>query len=231
MAHLVICCLRSRTYLSRSPVDDGCDTGPYLHSVPWNSSMSLTSAHVKCDPLSEYEAQGRGMVADPNQRHREHCRRCYVCQQTGPRLLRVRPRKISAYQPMAMFGMDFMSPIRPTSAKGFRYILLGVDYFTRFSVHRLCQTASREEVADASTASASSIRTMTRISRRKKEEAKSQAPPPRRQRSMAIRYHIPRLDRRYRPGLRRPRRTAGTILIPRRPSQYSSTRAQSLHHR
>lgn len=50
----------------------------------------------------------------------DYCKRCYVCQQAGPRLFRVWPRRFSAYRPMAMFGMGFMDPIEPPSAKGYR---------------------------------------------------------------------------------------------------------------
>jgi hypothetical protein len=57
---------------------------------------------------------------------------CQICQATGPRLREGVPRQITAFRPMMLFGMDFMGPISPAGPRGKRYILVGVDYFTRF---------------------------------------------------------------------------------------------------
>ncbi|KAH0607822.1 uncharacterized protein H6S33_002856 [Morchella sextelata] len=68
-------------------------------------------------------------------RHRDtsySCRSCDSCQRVGP----LRPSQallpIFQLQPMDLWGMDFIGPIAPISRSGNRYILIVVDYFTRY---------------------------------------------------------------------------------------------------
>ena len=74
----------------------------------------------------------------------KYCRTCLVCQQTAPRLPRHTPRATLVLQPWRMVAMDFLGPINPPTRDGKRFVLLAVDYFTRF----LCAKALKEATAE-----------------------------------------------------------------------------------
>lgn len=61
-----------------------------------------------------------------------HCRSCHECQMLGPLRPSANLMPVMQLQPLDMLGLDFMGPITPRSAKGDRYILIIVDYCTRF---------------------------------------------------------------------------------------------------
>lgn len=60
------------------------------------------------------------------------CLSCEACQRMGPRRKSAPVKTISSLQPMDLLGMDFLSPISPKSRNGSAYILLIVDYFSRY---------------------------------------------------------------------------------------------------
>lgn len=60
------------------------------------------------------------------------CDTCESCQRLGPRRIVTSPKSIMSLQPMDMLGMDFLGPISPHSRSGSIYIILAVDYFSRF---------------------------------------------------------------------------------------------------
>ena len=60
------------------------------------------------------------------------CISCEACQQLGPLRNSTQIKSILSLQPMDMMGMDFLGPITPHSKNGSVYILLAVDYFSRF---------------------------------------------------------------------------------------------------
>ena len=60
------------------------------------------------------------------------CISCEACQQLGPLRNSTQIKPILSLQPMDMMGMDFLGPITPHSKNGSVYILLAVDYFSRF---------------------------------------------------------------------------------------------------
>ena len=60
------------------------------------------------------------------------CTSCLLCQQLGPLRNSTQVKPILSLQPMDMMGMDFLGPITPHSKNGSVYILLAVDYFSRF---------------------------------------------------------------------------------------------------
>lgn len=63
-----------------------------------------------------------------------YTRSCDACQRFGPMKKTASDRELKPIlnlQPMDMWGMDFVGPINPSS-DGNRYILIVVDYFTRF---------------------------------------------------------------------------------------------------
>ena len=60
------------------------------------------------------------------------CLSCEACQRIGPRKNSSQVKPITSLQPMDLMGMDFVGPITPNSVNGSVYILLAVDYFSRF---------------------------------------------------------------------------------------------------
>ena len=60
------------------------------------------------------------------------CRSCEACQRFGP-LRNLSPIKpILALQPIDLLGMDFLGPITPNGLNGSVYIIIAVDYFSRY---------------------------------------------------------------------------------------------------
>lgn len=76
----------------------------------------------------------------------KYVRECNACQRFGPLKPSKDLKSILYLQPMDMWGMDFIGPIKPKSTKGQRYILIVVDYFTRYLFTRATINANREEV-------------------------------------------------------------------------------------
>lgn len=67
------------------------------------------------------------------------CRSCDACQRLGP----LRPSSIISpvmqLQPMDMMGLDFIGPFNPESEGGGKYILIAVDYFSRYLWARVAE--------------------------------------------------------------------------------------------
>jgi hypothetical protein len=61
-----------------------------------------------------------------------YCRSCTSCQLTARSTPSQVPKTIVQVRPMDMMGMDGLGPISPTS-QGNSYILIAVDYFTRYT--------------------------------------------------------------------------------------------------
>ncbi|OMH79509.1 Transposon Ty3-G Gag-Pol polyprotein [Zancudomyces culisetae] len=60
---------------------------------------------------------------------------CLVCQRyIGNRNRNNELQPIYVHKPFGIFGLDAVGPISPVSAQGNRYILTGIDYFTRWPV-------------------------------------------------------------------------------------------------
>lgn len=63
----------------------------------------------------------------------EYCGSCDTCQRVGPRRKSGELRSIIQFKPFDMIGMDYVGPISPVCKKtGYKYILIMVDYFSRF---------------------------------------------------------------------------------------------------
>ena len=74
------------------------------------------------------------------------CQTCESCQRLGPRRIITSPKSIMSLQPMDMMGMDFLGPISPHSRSGSIYIILAVDYFSRFLFAHATQRNTGEAV-------------------------------------------------------------------------------------
>lgn len=77
------------------------------------------------------------------------CRSCHTCQLDGPRKPSTQLRPIQHFYPFAMVGMDFLGPIKPACViTGFMYILILVDYFSRYVWAYGTKEATQEAVKD-----------------------------------------------------------------------------------
>ena len=62
-----------------------------------------------------------------------YCRTCDTCQYDGPKKPSADMRPIVTFGPMSLVAMDFLGPITPMDTlTGNKYVLVFVDYFTRF---------------------------------------------------------------------------------------------------
>jgi transposase InsO family protein len=72
----------------------------------------------------------------------KYCRSCLSCQKLGP----LRPSRgllpIIQVQPLDVLGIDYIGPIRPVPQSGAKYIVIAVDYFTRYLFARAVPTAT-----------------------------------------------------------------------------------------
>ena len=61
------------------------------------------------------------------------CKTCDICQHTGPRKLVYGPQQpITSFGPFEKSGIDAIGPL-PRMATGKEYIIVGVDYMTRWA--------------------------------------------------------------------------------------------------
>ena len=73
-----------------------------------------------------------------------YARTCKECQLFGPLRPSAGIKPIVHLQPMDMLGMDFIGPIAPMSNSGNRYIVILVDYFTRYMFAQAVPNATGE---------------------------------------------------------------------------------------
>ncbi|SLM34951.1 Ribonuclease H-like domain [Lasallia pustulata] len=77
------------------------------------------------------------------------CRLCQACQVRGPKQGKEAMKHILELEPMSMVGLDFLGPINPScNATNHKYILLAIDYFTRFMWMESYSFCTMIEVAD-----------------------------------------------------------------------------------
>lgn len=76
------------------------------------------------------------------------CRTCDACQYDGPKKKSTNIRPILRFHPYSMVGMDFLGPIKPVcTVTGYKYVLVIVDYFSRFVWAKGCIAADQENVS------------------------------------------------------------------------------------
>lgn len=76
-------------------------------------------------------------------------RTCISCQRVAPLKKSGDIRRIVQMRPMDMWGMDYIGPINPPcAATGARYILIIVDYFSRFLFGRALAEATMQATMD-----------------------------------------------------------------------------------
>ena len=83
---------------------------------------------------------------------RKHCRSCDPCQRTTPKghTTRVPVGKVPLVgEPFTKVGIDLVGPIKPASTRGHRYILVVVDYATRYPEAVPLRGIDAETVAEA----------------------------------------------------------------------------------
>ncbi|KAL3247644.1 hypothetical protein ABHI18_012339, partial [Aspergillus niger] len=75
----------------------------------------------------------------------EYCRSCHSCQMMGPKPSPSLPIKVDVLEPMALWGLDYIGPFSPPTRQGNSYIIVGVDYFSRFVVAEAVPRATAEQ--------------------------------------------------------------------------------------
>lgn len=76
-----------------------------------------------------------------------YCRTCRICQMEGPRRRSTIIQPIAVFHPFAMVGMDFLGPISPRcEVTGAAYVLIVIDYFSRFVWALACESADQAAV-------------------------------------------------------------------------------------
>ena len=89
-----------------------------------------------------------GMAADV----RRYCRTCDVCQRTTPKghVKRVPLGSVPLVEePFSKVGVDLIGPIKPRSSEGHQYVLVAVDYATRYPEAVALKKIDAETVAEA----------------------------------------------------------------------------------
>ena len=76
------------------------------------------------------------------------CLSCDSCQRMGPLRNSTQVKPIMSLQPFDLMGMDFLGPISPASKSGAKYILLMVDYFSRYLFAQAVERATGAVVVD-----------------------------------------------------------------------------------
>ena len=75
------------------------------------------------------------------------CKSCDACQWTGPRRLIHGPQQpITSFGPFEKWGIDAIGPL-PKTAVGKEYIIVGVDYMTRWAEASLTNQIIAKDVA------------------------------------------------------------------------------------
>jgi len=77
------------------------------------------------------------------------CQSCHACQMKAHRPIKADVQPIQVFEPMAMVGMDWLGPVTPADlGTGAAYVLLVVDYFSRFIWAKAYQFHTATEVVD-----------------------------------------------------------------------------------
>jgi hypothetical protein len=84
------------------------------------------------DDITIRKARGRVFWPTRCADIRRHCRTCHNCQMLGPLRPSAGLLPVLALQPMDLMAIDFMGPISPRGPDGERYIIVVVDYATRY---------------------------------------------------------------------------------------------------
>lgn len=75
------------------------------------------------------------------------CVSCHTCQMDGPKRESTNIRPVLSFGPMCLVGMDFLGPISPKcKVTGAKYILVVVDYYSKFTWLFATATADAEVV-------------------------------------------------------------------------------------
>jgi transposase InsO family protein len=78
----------------------------------------------------------------------QHTRTCDACQRIAPLRLHPDVRPILSLQPFDLVGIDYVGPITPAAGNGDKYVLIIVDYFSRFVLSKSYPGATSENALD-----------------------------------------------------------------------------------
>ncbi|KAJ5679602.1 hypothetical protein N7462_007846 [Penicillium macrosclerotiorum] len=113
--------------------------GQYARCVQkWELRNVLQELHDICGHFATRITLGRavGKYFWPTRYEdiRAYCRSCHSCQLIGPNLPAERPHAIAISEPMQLFFIDYLGPFTPVSDNGFKYILIGGEYMSRYTI-------------------------------------------------------------------------------------------------
>lgn len=92
---------------------------------------------------------GRGYWPTRVKDVKQWCSSCHACQMKAKKPIRFPPQTIQVFEPRKKIGMDWLGPISPAcSVTGCAYILILVDYFSRFMWAKAYLKHSSGEVID-----------------------------------------------------------------------------------
>ena len=78
------------------------------------------------------------------------CKKCHKCQVHGDLIL-VPPHELNVMistGPFVSWGMDVIGPIEPAASNGYRFILVAIDYFTKWVEPASKKSVTKKVVAD-----------------------------------------------------------------------------------
>ncbi|XP_055826268.1 uncharacterized protein LOC129894600 [Solanum dulcamara] len=80
----------------------------------------------------------------------KYVQKCHQCQVHGD-LIRVPPHKLNAMSspwPFVAWGMDVIGPIEPSTSNGHRFILVAIDYFTKWVEAASYKSVTKKVIVD-----------------------------------------------------------------------------------
>ena len=116
---------------------------PILHSCQDGVSGGHFSFDLTCKKVLQAGFTWPSLIRDAY----FWCKTCDACQRTGPQRLTYEPQRVvTSFGPFEKWGIDAIGPL-PRTSSGKQYIIVGVDYMTRWAEAAATSWITAEEVA------------------------------------------------------------------------------------
>ncbi len=109
-----------------------------FHDDPTMAHQSKDAMYQRVSQRYEWETMRRDII--------EHIRTCRKCQERGPTKKNNRKRTIETMDIFERWGIDIVGPL-PVTERGNKYIVVAMDYFSRWPEAKALKSANAEEVA------------------------------------------------------------------------------------